>query len=63
MTLVAGYFGRKSNFLARCTVSISVHSSEGVPSLYRSTGYNINGPNLNDPQINCSIHKRKLVYV
>jgi hypothetical protein len=32
-------------------------------SLYRPTGYNINGLNIRAPQINCSIHQRKLVDV
>jgi hypothetical protein len=32
-------------------------------SLYRSIGHNINGLNINEPQINCSIHQQKLVDV
>ncbi len=32
-------------------------------SLYRSTGQNINGPNINELQINCSIGQQKLVDV
>ena len=30
---------------------------------YRSTGHNINGPNINELQINCSIDQRKPVDV
>jgi hypothetical protein len=30
---------------------------------YRSTGHNINSPNINASQINCSIHQRKMVDV
>jgi hypothetical protein len=36
-------------------------SAEG--SLYKSTSHNINGLNINSPQINCSIHQQKLVDV
>jgi hypothetical protein len=32
-------------------------------SLYRSTGQNINGPNINELQINCSIGQQKPVDV
>jgi hypothetical protein len=39
----------------------SVYAERG--SLYRSTGQNINGPNINELQINCSIGQQKLVDV
>ncbi len=32
-------------------------------SLYRSTGQNINGPNINELQVNCSIGQQKPVDV
>jgi hypothetical protein len=42
-------------------INVLTHVEGG--SLYRSTGQNINGPNINELQINCSIDQQKPVNV
>jgi hypothetical protein len=44
-----------------CLSHSALQSRRG--SLYRSTGQNINGPNINELQINCSLGQQKPVDV